>query len=130
MRWPKATAHPTFEILLKIMAIPKKGARIITVDGVQYRWRIPRKPTYSQALAQYPLTFAVELAAQPGAKLVVTMPQIRPDAWLNDTTPEAVLPSHVEQIIRQAIDLGWQPHRPGKPFPIKITTDQSSTNEG
>jgi hypothetical protein len=102
------------------MSIPKKGARMITVDGIQYRWRIRHQPTYVQALTQFTLSFAVELAEQPGAKLVVTMPQVRPDAWLNDTTPEAVLPSHVEQIIRQAIDLGWQPHQPGKPFPITI----------
>lgn len=30
------------------VAIPKKGSRLISVDGTAYRWRIRHKPTYSQ----------------------------------------------------------------------------------
>jgi hypothetical protein len=113
------------------MSIPKKGARIITVDGIQYRWRIRHKPTYMQALGQSNLTFAVELAEQPGAKLVAGMIQVRPDAWLNNDTPEtsAVLPSHVAQIIRQAIDLGWQPHLPGRIFRLQSRVERSRWRE-
>lgn len=30
------------------MSTLKKGSRLITVDGVTYRWRIRHKPTYHQ----------------------------------------------------------------------------------
>jgi hypothetical protein len=31
------------------MSIPKTGSRIISVEGVKYRWRIRRKATYLQS---------------------------------------------------------------------------------
>jgi hypothetical protein len=105
------------------MAIPKKSSRPIHVDGIQYRWRIRHQPTYVQALTQFTLSFAVELAEDPGAKLVVIMPQVRPDNWFNDPTPEAVLPSHVEKLIRQALKLGWQPDFPGSPFEMNLSNN-------
>lgn len=45
------------------MAMPRRG--LITVDGAQYRWLIRRRPTYSQAICETPLTVAVELADRP-----------------------------------------------------------------
>lgn len=30
------------------MAFRKKGSRFIIVDGVQYRWRFPHRPTQSE----------------------------------------------------------------------------------
>jgi hypothetical protein len=31
------------------MSIPKKGSRIVTVEGICYRWRIRHKPTYCES---------------------------------------------------------------------------------
>ncbi len=42
------------------MAILKKGARRISVDGEQYLWRIRKKPRYDQALALSGLIVAVQ----------------------------------------------------------------------
>jgi hypothetical protein len=33
------------------MALGRKGARRIVVDGTAYRWRLRRRPTYLQGLA-------------------------------------------------------------------------------
>lgn len=62
------------------MAIPKKGSRLITVDGVVYRWRIRHKPTYCQDDGWGPMTFAVQLADSPAAVLLVSLPFHRPDS--------------------------------------------------
>jgi hypothetical protein len=32
------------------MALGRKGSRTIVVDGVAYRWRLRRRPTYSRAV--------------------------------------------------------------------------------
>lgn len=34
-----------------VMALVRKGARRIVVDGTAYRWRLRRRPTYCQGLA-------------------------------------------------------------------------------
>jgi hypothetical protein len=41
------------------MTLPRKGSRLITVDGTVYRWAVRPKPTYSQGLGAT-MTFAVE----------------------------------------------------------------------
>ncbi|MFI6297620.1 hypothetical protein ACIBEJ_38915 [Nonomuraea sp. NPDC050790] len=45
------------------MAIPKKGSRLITVDGVRYRWRIRHKPSYGQGIGEEPATVRPALVA-------------------------------------------------------------------
>lgn len=60
------------------MALTRKGARLITVDGVVYRWRVRPPPTYAQALGELPLAFAAEQADCKGSVLLVTMPQDHP----------------------------------------------------
>ena len=32
------------------MSMPRKGSRLITVDGTIYRWPVRPKPTYCQGL--------------------------------------------------------------------------------
>ncbi|MEU6393594.1 hypothetical protein [Streptomyces sp. NPDC046939] len=97
------------------MALVKKGSRRITVDGIPYRWRIRRRPTYGQALCWSPLTYAVELADAPGSTLVVTTNQPHPNNWLIESV-SAVVPSAVADGVRTARTNGWSPGRPGSPF--------------
>ncbi|MFI6452490.1 hypothetical protein ACIBF6_13110 [Streptosporangium amethystogenes] len=101
------------------MAIPKKGSRLITVDGVIYRWRIRRKPTYCQGNGWGPLTFAVESAEKPGRVLLVALPFARPDAWLGERTM-AVRPALVTAIIGTALDRGWDPQQKGNAFTLDL----------
>lgn len=103
------------------MTLVKKGSRYLDVDGVTYRWRLRGRPTYSQANAWWPLTFAVELADDPGATLVVTTNQAHPSNWMG-VPSRPVLPGHVARAVRTALAEGWQPANPGKPFML----DQSA----
>ncbi|MFC7650030.1 hypothetical protein ACFQX6_64120 [Streptosporangium lutulentum] len=68
------------------MAIPKKGSRLISVDGTAYRWRIRHKPTYCQGNGWGSLTYAVEPAGRRGRVLLVELPCSRSDAWLGERT--------------------------------------------
>ncbi|GAA3709677.1 hypothetical protein GCM10022224_089000 [Nonomuraea antimicrobica] len=104
------------------MAIPKKGARPITVDGTGYRWRIRHKPTHCQGNGWGPMTFAVERAEAPGRVLLVSLPYSRPDAWLGERTT-AVRPALVAATIRRARTGGWDPSRAGNAFELTLTDE-------
>ncbi|WP_203872277.1 hypothetical protein [Planomonospora parontospora] len=101
------------------MAIPKKGARPIAVDGAVYRWRIRRKPTYCQGNSWTPLTFAVETTERPGRVLLVTLPCSRPDVWLGERTM-TVRPALVAAVIRTALERGWDPRQAGSAFTLDL----------
>ncbi|NDJ60682.1 MAG: hypothetical protein GYB67_06125 [Chloroflexi bacterium] len=94
------------------MAIPKKGARRIVVDQVEYRWYIRRKPTYVQEIWGG-LTFAVELATERASTtLVVEIDHDRPDSIAGDAA--IIRPSDVAYAIRTALQHGWKPSEPGE----------------
>ncbi|MER5650676.1 hypothetical protein [Streptosporangium sp. NPDC002524] len=107
------------------VAIPKKGSRLISVDGTVYRWRIRHNPTYSQANSWGPLTYAVEPAEGHGRVLVVELPRSRPDAWLGERTM-TVRPALVAATIRGALDRGWDPSQAGSAFTLNLTEDELS----
>ncbi|MBB2948569.1 hypothetical protein FB565_008352 [Actinoplanes lutulentus] len=96
------------------MTLGTKGSRRIAVDGVSYRWRIRRKPTYCQAMGWSAFTFAVGLAEATGSTLVVTMPFAHPSNWMQ-LPSGPVTPATVEASIRHALADGWRPNRPGLP---------------
>jgi hypothetical protein len=82
------------------MSLPKKGTRLITVDGVQYRWL---------AREEYPtLRILVQSVEMSGALLSVTVI----DGW----PFRGVLPSHAANVIQKAIRQGWKPLEAGPPF--------------
>lgn len=93
------------------MAIPKRGSRSIIVDGVTYRWRVRKKPTYSQCYTVWnggvgDITFSVEHAETPGSVLVVHLPQAHPSIH-ECSRGVPIAPSQVAQIITQALASGW-----------------------
>ncbi|AHH94944.1 hypothetical protein GCM10010174_35130 [Kutzneria viridogrisea] len=85
------------------------------VDGVTYRWRIRKRPTYCQGNGWGTMSYAVDLPAAPRCTLVVDTGHPRPDNWLSLPAP-SVLPSQVAVAIRAALARGWVPERPGSPF--------------
>lgn len=105
------------------MAMPKKGSRLITVDGTDFCWRVSHRPTYSQGNSWSPLTFAVERAEEPGGVLVVSLPCARPDNWSGERTI-AVRPVLVAGCVRRALDQGWDPGQPGPGFSLTVTEDE------
>jgi hypothetical protein len=103
------------------MALTRKGSRHITVGGTTYRWRVRRRPTYSQALAWSPCTFAVEHVDVDagGTTLVVTTDHPHPSNWLGHES-KPVLPSDVTHAIERALRAGWTPTAPGSPFHLDL----------
>ena len=101
------------------MTLAKKGSRRIVVDGVEFRWRVRRRPTYDQGMAWTPLTFVVEQAEQRGALLVVSMPGPHLSNWVG-LPSEPVLPSTVASGVRSALAACWQPARPGPVFALTL----------
>jgi hypothetical protein len=101
------------------MALGCKGARRIVVDGTSYRWRLRRRPTYFQALASTPCTFAVDHADTGGMTLVVTTDQPHPSNWFGREA-KPVLPSDVAHAIVLALHEGWTPTEPGSPFYLDL----------
>jgi hypothetical protein len=99
------------------MALGRKGARHIVVNGAADRWRLRRRPTYSQALCWSPCTYAVEHADRPGSVLVVTTDQPHSSNWLGHQA-RPVLPSDVANAIELALSRGWTPTASGSPFQL------------
>ncbi|WP_399927510.1 hypothetical protein [Streptomyces kanamyceticus] len=99
------------------MALVRKGARRIVVDGTPYRWRLRRRPTYLQGVAWSPCTYAVEHADTPGTTLVVTTNHPHPSNWLGQEA-QPVRPSDVADAIKRALHAGWHPTTPGRPFHV------------
>lgn len=104
------------------MALAVKGSRLITVDGTVYRWRLRRRPTYTQQFFDTPLTFAVELADGDGSVLVVAVPEVSNPASLFGVSCLIVLPALVAVVIQTALNRGWQPAVPGVPFQLNVAS--------
>lgn len=79
------------------MSMAKKGTRLITVDGVRYRWTCD--PNRDELIH-------VQSVDPAGARLSVGVMD-----WLG-----TVLPSGIAHVIRTAIRKGWKPLKPGPPF--------------
>jgi hypothetical protein len=93
------------------MAMPKKGTRLITVDGVRYRWIASGYDRYLGE--ETDARIQVQSLDPAGAVL-----SVRAVDWR-----ETVLPSHVAHVIRTAIRKGWKPLEPGPPFVRDVELD-------
>lgn len=101
------------------MSIARKGSRRILVDSTAYRWVVRPRPTYTQALAQENLRFAVELEEFGRTSLVVTVDAARPDNWIM-AEASVISPSVVERAIRLALDQGWRPGEAGSAYALSV----------
>ena len=106
------------------MAMPKKGSRSLTVDGVDYRWRVSRRTTDPPT----PAVVVIERTDAGGCVAAVELPYLKFDPWLYFRDPgpmpspmlETVSPADVEWYIRLALDAGWQSTAPGPAFNVKV----------
>ncbi len=108
------------------MALPKKGTRLIEVDGIAYRWLIRGKPTYSQGNAWAPMTVAIELSLKARQSLVVELSDTRPDSWLEASSAQ-IKSAQVAELIRLGLAHGWQPSKPRPPYVLRVPSAQTST---
>lgn len=98
--------------------IARRGSRLISVGGRQFRWTVRRKPTYAQSVAMTRLNVAVALAGGRGSKLVAHLEQVHPGNVMGKPRV-SVTPSQVAGFISTALEAGWCPDRPGPTFEIK-----------
>ena len=77
------------------MSLPRKKSRLITVDGVRYRWLVRETNAYPEAILY------VELDTGPSNLL-----QLRYYAYPQHP---AITPGSVESSIRDALHKGWDP---------------------
>ena len=105
------------------MAIPKKGSRKISVNGVSYLWMIRKKPTYSQSVyGSGFLHVAVDTEENTGSTLIIYTNHRHPKAiHVEKIIP--VTPSLVSNWIKNAINLGWLPSKKGPQFYVEIDSD-------
>jgi hypothetical protein len=98
------------------MAIPRKGSRTVTIDGVRYRWRIRGKPTYCEGAFADPFSVAVERVEPPSRCVLLLKADFpRPDNWLGHLS-RSVTPRIISASIKDALAHGWQPERDGSAF--------------
>ena len=112
------------------MAMYKKGARKISVDGVLYRWRIRGRPTYAQRVGESNLSVAVEPVVEQGSvtTLVVDAAVLHPSASIEKTTA-SVTPATIAAYIRQALKQGWKPLQKGAAFTLVDEEERALTGE-
>ncbi len=103
------------------MAIPKRGSSQIIVDSITYRWRVRNRPTYSQGNGWTNVKLAVAAEQKPSTTLIVNLERKYGANWL-EIPSQPVVPSEVEQWIRNAKANGWTPLEAGKPFEMHEST--------
>jgi hypothetical protein len=84
------------------MSLARKGARKITVDGKEYRWKVSVDSGY--------FTIVVQLASGTGQRL-----EARTAFGRNWGDARPITPAGIASLIRVAIDEGWAPSSEGSP---------------
>ena len=95
------------------MALPKKKSRIILIDNVKYRWLVGPNDGYNVFVAQkegikgriIEVYFETDINA-----LWLEFPNI------DHLNLKIIKPKESEAIIRQALQLGWNPEEKGNPI--------------
>lgn len=92
------------------MGMRRRNSRLITVNGVVYRWKVTEDR--DDRLAWF---VSIEQAELPGQRLLVRFK--RPIEWhqremggqSGQLLPAAITPNVVRRLIEAAFDRGWQP---------------------
>jgi hypothetical protein len=93
--------------------------RRIVVDGVEYLWKLIRRPTQSDWDCWGGCAAVVQLPDRGGSVLFVRFPQHHPVVAAALGFPAvSVLPSQIADAIRRALAAGWRADEPGEAFGI------------
>ena len=105
------------------MAARKKGSRRIVVEGVEYLWRVPRRPSSGAWDGTSGFTVTVQLSQGSGSVLALFSQTKHPTLeriWCTPT--HSILPSHIAASIRQALEAGWKPSESKGSFGLALAT--------
>lgn len=103
------------------MALPKKKSRLIVVDNKQFRWLVGSNDGYN--------VFVAEIENYKARKIEVYFDTDIDSYWVEFPNVEhlnlkILMPKDAESIIKQAINLGWNPEEKGKPLVFDWADDQ------
>jgi|SRR5579859_2134716 len=129
MTWPLSELLNSFfagtvlqcKVKLEAMALPKKGSRIIQIDGIRYRWIVGPNDGYNVFVAQ-----------KDGVEARIIEVYFKTDIdsyWTNFPNVDhlnlkIIPPKSAEMIIRQAVQLGWDPEKKGSPIKFDLVDNQ------
>jgi hypothetical protein len=91
------------------MAMPKKDTRKITVDKIEYRWKVRWR--------HFKLTSSVELYENPQSVLSINFPFVKETPFFLNSD-FVVKPKTIESCIKTALSQGWKPNEKGKTFQL------------
>ena len=113
------------------MAVRKTGMRRIVVDGVDYLWKFPRRPSHFDRDCWAGCAALVQRPERDGSVLFVQFPQHHPGVAAARGFPVVpVLPSQIADAIRRAVAAGWQADKPGPAFGIEGVVSQNEPTAG
>lgn len=106
----------------RIMSMMVASWRRITVDGVQYRWKVQIKQTKPHA-DTFEFVIAVRATEHPNAKCSFVSDEIG-YFWLGTNSHTLrVKPSLVAGCIRYAVQHGWRPHESKQDYSTMLTAE-------
>ena len=106
------------------MSFPKKKSRSIEVNGIAYRYCVTNSGKSSESY--FELQVIVQVANGEGTLLRVTGLLSRdywldfPDISTNSADYPVILPMHIANFIKQALQMGWNPDSREAAFVLKI----------
>ena len=107
------------------MAISKRKSRSITVDEQTFRWKFDHDWKREDG------TIAIQLDAKIGCKLIITLPDWKDDTFypfqVKENKPKTVTPSFVENSIREAKKIGWNPEGKGS-FHVRYNHEKETVH--
>lgn len=112
------------------MAVSKRGMRKLSVDGIEYLWKLKRDEDYLDDNLN-----VIVIPASGGAILTIDLGAARPNRAISivplpdgssytKTVPHAIAtPGRVTDAIRKARVAGWLPEQGGGPFTVVLEQD-------
>lgn len=103
------------------MALPKKKSRIINIDNIEYRWLVGPNDGYN--------VFVAEKENIKGQIIEVYFETDINNFWVEfpnvkKLNLKILKPKDAELIIRQALDIGWDPDIKGKPMVFHLKNNK------
>lgn len=95
------------------MALPKKKSRTILIDSIKYRWLVGPNDGYN--------VFVAQKEGVNGRIIEVYFATDIDSYWIefpnvDNLNLKIIKPKDSETIIRQALELGWNPEEKGNPI--------------
>ena len=117
---------PNKNIKQERMALPKKKSRIIEIDTISYRWMVGPNDMYN--------VFVAEKESIKGSRIEVYFhPSINkslgeyPDP--DKRNLKIITPKNAALIIRQALQMGWDPEKKSAPIVYDLNEDKMIKRE-